>query len=203
MAADAEGPAPDPDRQVLDPHNLRGLAHPLRVRLLTLLRVDGPSTATKLAERVGQSSGATSYHLRQLAAHGFVVEDADRTGPGRERWWKPVSQRSVLPAATLRAASGETEGFLRALAAEYFQQVDAFLTELPTIPAAWEEGWALHDSLLRLTPGEAERLVQELRAVVRRYRDDVPGPDAGAPEGAARVTVQLQVLPQLPRSAGP
>jgi DNA-binding transcriptional ArsR family regulator len=56
------------DAVMLDPHNLRGLAHPLRVRLLGLLRSDGSSTATRLAERLGQSSGATSYHLRQLAA---------------------------------------------------------------------------------------------------------------------------------------
>ena len=199
MADHNEGP----DRQVLDPHNLRGLAHPLRVRLLTLLRVDGPSTATKLAERVGQSSGATSYHLRQLATHGFVVEDAERTGPGRERWWKAVSQRSVLPAATVRAAAGEAEGALRALAAEHFQQVGAFLAELPTLPAAWEAGWVIHDSLLRLTPDEAERLLADLRAVVGRYRDDEPGAAADAPAGAERVTVQLQILPHLSGGTGP
>ena len=42
---------------VSDPQVLRALAHPLRGRLLGLLRVDGPSTATRLAERVGESSG--------------------------------------------------------------------------------------------------------------------------------------------------
>ena len=61
---------PDPVRAI------RALSHPLRVRLLDLLRFDGPSTATLLARRVGESSGATSYHLRQLARHGFIEEDS-------------------------------------------------------------------------------------------------------------------------------
>lgn len=198
-----ESESGSPERQVLDPHNLRGLAHPLRVRLLGLLRDDGPSTATKLADRVGQSSGATSYHLRQLATYGFVVEDADHTGPGRERWWKAVSLRTELPGATAREASGEAEGFLRALAAEHFQQVDAFLSELPTIPAAWDESWALNDGLLRLTATEAKRFLRDVRDVVRRYRHELPGAEVDAPKGAERVVIQMQVLPRLRGSGGP
>ena len=59
------------------------------MQLLDALRHGGPATASQLAERLGESSGATSYHLRQLAAHGFV-EDAPERGKGRERWWKAV-----------------------------------------------------------------------------------------------------------------
>ncbi|MGW1769551.1 ArsR/SmtB family transcription factor, partial [Streptomyces sp. NPDC002073] len=73
--------------RTLDARTLRGLAHPLRIRLLGALRHDGPATASRLAERLGESSGATSYHLRQLASYGFV-EDAPEHGKGRERWWR-------------------------------------------------------------------------------------------------------------------
>jgi len=75
----------------LDPRSLRGLAHPLRMRLLSTLRHDGPATASQLAEKLGESSGATSYHLRQLAAHGFVEDDPER-GKGRERWWRAAKE---------------------------------------------------------------------------------------------------------------
>ena len=51
----------------LDPRTLRGLAHLMRVRILTSLREGGPATATGLAARLGESTGSTSYHLRQLA----------------------------------------------------------------------------------------------------------------------------------------
>ena len=53
---------------------VRALAHPLRLELLDLLRFEGPSTATLLANRVGESSGTTSYHLRQLARYGYIEE---------------------------------------------------------------------------------------------------------------------------------
>ena len=77
-------PGFDPAKDlVLEPRMLRGLAHPLRIRLRAELVEHGPATASQLAARVGQSSGATSYHLRQLAAYGFVAEAPGR-GSGRE-----------------------------------------------------------------------------------------------------------------------
>ena len=51
---------------------LRALAHPLRVQLFSALTSFGPATASALAARLGESSGSTSYHLRQLEKHGFV-----------------------------------------------------------------------------------------------------------------------------------
>lgn len=73
----------------LDMVSLKALAHPLRVQLLDQLSVHGASTASALADKLGESSGATSYHLRQLAKHGFVREVEGR-GTGRERWWERV-----------------------------------------------------------------------------------------------------------------
>ena len=51
--------------------------------MLELLRM-GPSTASMLAREAGESSGATSYHLRELAKAGFVEEDPER-GNARDR----------------------------------------------------------------------------------------------------------------------
>lgn len=86
-------PAPDPSGPVagppaeLGPAALRALAHPLRIRILDLLPIRGPLTASKLGEIVGESSGSTSYHLRQLAKHGLVRE-VEGKGTARERWWE-------------------------------------------------------------------------------------------------------------------
>ena len=84
MAAnEADGEKPlDPNIHRVDARTLRGLAHPLRLRLLNTLREFGPATASGLADRLGESSGATSYHLRQLATYGFVEDAPDaRQGP--------------------------------------------------------------------------------------------------------------------------
>ena len=75
----------------LDAAALRVLAHPLRSRLLSRLRVDGPSTATDLAGVLGTNTGATSYHLRKLESVGLVADTGD--GEGRRRLWR-ASTRS-------------------------------------------------------------------------------------------------------------
>lgn len=66
---------------------VRALAHPLRLRMLDSLADGRSETASRLARELGESSGATSYHLRALAAAGLIIEDLDRR-KGRERWWK-------------------------------------------------------------------------------------------------------------------
>lgn len=75
--------------QITDERVLGTLAHPLRSRMVGLLRLHGPATATKLGQRLRESSGVTSYHLRKLAEVGLVEEDVDR-GTRKERWWRAV-----------------------------------------------------------------------------------------------------------------
>ncbi|MFJ7215026.1 helix-turn-helix domain-containing protein [Amycolatopsis sp. NPDC098790] len=84
----------DPASHPLEARMLRALGHPLRMRMLELLRAEGPATATGLGKQVEESSGTTSWHLRLLAEAGLVEEDSER-GNKRERWWKAT----LAPAA--------------------------------------------------------------------------------------------------------
>ena len=183
---------PDSERVILTATTLKGVAHPLRVRLLGLLRADGPSTATKLAQRVGQSSGATSYHLRQLALHGFVEEDPDRSG-GRERWWRACHHTTELDVDNAREAPEEAEAYLRTIAALYADRIAAWLDGFVTGPREWDDAGTMSDWVLRLTAEESAALVRDLEDVVNRYRVDRP--DVAAPAAAERVLAQVQVLP--------
>ncbi|MFB9237410.1 helix-turn-helix domain-containing protein [Plantactinospora siamensis] len=186
-----------------DATSLRGLAHPLRVKMLTALREHGPATATLLAQRLGQSSGVTSYHLRQLAQHGFVVEDPDR-GAGRERWWKAAHRGTSLGYEVSREAPGDVETYLRAVAALYIDRIDHWLSEWPALQGDWDGDWegtgTLSDQRLRLTPAESRELKEEILALVERYRKD--DPDSPAPPGTEPVILQWQVMPFI-RAAGP
>ena len=65
------------------------LAHPLRSRLLSALRLGGPATATDLAATLGTNSGATSYHLRKLEAVGLVADTGE--GEGKRRLWRAAT----------------------------------------------------------------------------------------------------------------
>lgn len=102
----------------LDPAALRALAHPLRIRILDLLSSQGPLTASKLGEIVSESSGSTSYHLRQLAKHG-LVRDVEGKGTARERWWErtpggfSISSAGKGSVATRQTAEAVNVEFLR------------------------------------------------------------------------------------------
>ncbi|NUP78757.1 MAG: helix-turn-helix transcriptional regulator [Nonomuraea sp.] len=177
----------------LSAHTLKGIAHPIRVRLLGLLRMEGPSTATKLAERIGQSSGVTSYHLRQLAQYGFVQEDAS-LGTGRERWWRASHQSTTLEAPAAREAPLETEIYMRAVATASAERVDRWLGEATSIPPEWDDSMGLNDYGLLLTPAEAAELSAKLLELLKSARPHYEKP---GPPGAEQVVVQLNILPFL------
>lgn len=200
-----DGPRHDEEVAVLDAKGLRALAHPVRVQLVGLLRKYGPSTATRLAERLGVNSGTASYHLRQLGAAGFVEEDAE-LGNARERWWRSVHRTTRLsdPALT-RSEPEATLGYLQSVGAAYTLRTQQALNELPALPEAWRGTFDMSDWDLRLTPAEAVALRQELAEVVARYRQDTPEAAADAPADAERVSLITQVLPELaaPAAAPP
>ena len=189
---------PDATAVVLDAKGLRALAHPVRVELVRLLRKYGPSTATRLAQRLGVNSGTASYHLRRLGAAGFVEEDTER-GNARERWWRPVHQVTRFTSNELaRSEPDATMAYMRAVAASHALLTQQALNEQETMPVSWFDLLDLSHYALRLTPEEAGRLRDELVAVARRYRRDVPG--APAPEGAGALSLVLHVLPQAEES---
>jgi len=163
-----------------EPSALRALAHPVRLRLLGLLRADGPSTASALAARLGLNSGATSYHLRQLAQHGFAVDDTER-GNGRERWWRAAHQstRTDETEEASPEAREATDAFGQAVAVVHTEQLQRAVEERPLLPPAWQRASSLSDWGLRLTPVRAHELMDALVAVVDGWDED-PDDEAGA-----------------------
>src|SRR5687768_18374956 len=80
----------------LDADALVTLAHPLRSRLLSRLRLHGPATATELAQGLATNTGATSYHLRKLESVGLVEDTGE--GAGKRRLWAPTTRsHSFVP----------------------------------------------------------------------------------------------------------
>ncbi|MGW1255598.1 ArsR/SmtB family transcription factor [Streptomyces sp. NPDC002513] len=192
-----DGPNVEEDSVVLDAKGLRALAHPVRVQLVGLLRKYGPSTATRLAERLGVNSGTASYHLRQLGAAGFVEEDTER-GNARERWWRSVHRTTWFNDPDLAEREPEAAlAYLQSVAAIYTLRTQQTLNELQTMPRAWRDSFDMSDWALRLTPEETAALHGELRDVIARYRRDAPEAAARAPEGAERVAVITYLLPEL------
>lgn len=197
----------DPDRDVVtEAAALQALAHPLRLRLLGLLRLLGPSTATRLAARCEESSALTSYHLRQLASAGFVVDAApeDLAGiedaHGRDRWWK-AARRSTFtqtPPVGDDAALAASEDYQRAVLALYADRARGWLTVQHAWPRQWQDTSTFSDLPLRLSPQEAQQLMVEMAALLARYRRHDPAGEpgqGGVPADAVIVAAQYQVFP--------
>jgi DNA-binding transcriptional ArsR family regulator len=188
------------DEVVPSPTALRALSHPVRLRMLGMLRTDGPATASRLADRLGLNSGATSYHLRQLAEHGFVVDDPGR-GNARERWWRAAHRSTHVPDdyGGGPAARDAQQAFSQAIAVTYASQIQQAVEAEPTLPEQWRPAADFSDWSLRLTPAEARRLLEELHAVVERFRVWDPE-QTDPPAGADLYRVLLCAIPRPGRA---
>lgn len=176
--------------------NLKALAHPLRVQVLGLLRTYGPATATTLARRLGLTSGALSYHLRQLERYGFIAEDAER-GNDRDRWWRAVHRTTQFDAQDLDPATAEAgDAYEQGIITATTRTLTQAQAERPSWPAEWRGALTMSDVLLDLTPDQAEQLQTELVALLRSY----PQLDAerGPRPGAWSVSTRFQIVPIAP-----
>lgn len=165
-------------RRVLDPRQdtaaLKALTHPLRIRLLGLLRMEGPATASELAVRTGESSAATSYHLRVLARYAFIAEAEHRDG--RERRWRPVHEVTSWSNAAM-AGSHEARAFVDVTRRAQLDHLERSLVrhqedlDAGRLGTEWLEPSGFTDLAVRLTPESLtdlwatfERTVSELAA---------------------------------------
>ncbi len=172
---------------------LRALSHPTRLKMLMLLRLEGPATATGLAQELKLNTGATSYHLRQLAEHGFIEEDTDR-GDARDRWWKAAheSTRAGLRFGDPDEAES-AESYLQSVAMMYTEALMQAVAERRYLPLPWQEASTTSDWHLRLTPQRAEQLTDALAALIDTWSEQE---DAEGTEGAADFVVNLNAFPR-------
>ncbi len=168
-------------RREISTDELKALAHPLRQRILYHLAFAGPATSTSIAQAFGQSSGSTSYHLRQLARFGFVEEIRERAH-GRERWWRlvPLDLRGLRSCARLTRKVRATGAALDRMKIERDRRlVDRFLANRHRFAADWGEDRAMFSSsATRLTKQEFTRFTEEYVRLLKRYwrpEEKIPG----------------------------
>lgn len=191
----------DPDQDaMLTPKALRGLVHPIRLRLLDLLQADGPATASGLGQRIGQSSGVTSYHLRVLAEHGFIAEDETR-GNARDRWWRAIHRTTSF---TFRMPEDpvteetleEAERYVQLVAEDSYRRV---LTFVSTLASRREElagmPWTISEVPLQLTLEQAAELRTAIYELALAYRRD---PSVPAPANTVPAHLDYQLTPEAP-----
>ena len=164
----------------LDATALRVLAHPLRSRLLSELRLHGSATATELADRLTTNTGATSYHLRKLESVGLVSDTG--TGEGKRRVWEAASRGHEWTPSDF-VGDADAEASLSWLSRHYFSELegwaDRWFAAERTWTRAWRDALGYGDDGVHVTPAQAMAMREDIHQVVQKYRDAGRGePDA-------------------------
>ncbi|HWS52215.1 MAG TPA: helix-turn-helix domain-containing protein [Microbacterium sp.] len=187
--------SPARNDRVLDTGALRALAHPLRVKIYDILSQYGAQTASSLAERLGESSGSTSYHLRALAKHDLIQECTDR-GSGRERWWeRPAGGVSFANPDALKTPSGRAA--TQIVMNEFFkirqdQLLDFIDRGLAAEEPAWQDGSMISTATAHLTPEQSAELARNIMALIDDAVDTYRNQTG---EGVRPVTIRADLFP--------
>ncbi|QCX79532.1 Helix-turn-helix domain protein [Streptomyces sp. YIM 121038] len=188
----ADGAVPAPE-ELSDLKVLKALAQPRRQQMLQHLTVHGPATSATLARALGLNTGATSYHLRELARYGFV-EETDGAGHGRERWWRAVPGDRRFPPrsrqnAETRLVMDELNHLSYAADLELFEQLQR---ESGGAEAdEWADAFPYSRGTMRLTVAELRDFFEEYIALLNRYKRS----DGDTPPGARTVLTRLLAFP--------
>ncbi|WP_017625342.1 ArsR/SmtB family transcription factor [Nocardiopsis chromatogenes] len=161
-------PAP---RKVTELAALKAFAHPRRRHIIEYLAEQGPATSAGLARALDMNTGATSYHLRELARHGFVEEVPVEGAHGRERWWSAPRQdlrfppRSEQDPAT-RAVMEEMAGYSLSRDVTAFQEASRAMD--PSDP--WADAFPFSRGAITVTPQELAQFFEEYIGLLKRYQ---------------------------------
>ena len=181
--------------RVLDSGALRALAHPLRVRIYDILSQYGPQTASSLAERLGESSGSTSYHLRALAKQDLIREATDR-GTGRERWWeRPIGGVSFANPDAMATPAGRaaTQVVMNEFLRNRNDQLLDFVNRgIGGEDEMWQEGTLISTATARLTPQQSKELTIKIMTVIDEAVDNYRNQTG---ENVRPVTIRADVFP--------
>jgi DNA-binding transcriptional ArsR family regulator len=197
----AERPGGEPPyiARRIDSAAMKAFAHPLRMAIYNFLTEHGSATATTLAAALDESTGQTSYHLRQLARHGFV-EDSPGKGTGRERWWRPVgfSYDGVELAENDPALRAPLQLALQTQIDQRSESMRQWFARTDSEPAEWRQASVNSATTVWLTPAELEALTTSIMETIHEHtehaRERHAASDEGRP-GERRVRVYLDAYP--------
>ncbi|WP_136706553.1 metalloregulator ArsR/SmtB family transcription factor [Agromyces sp. H66] len=165
-----------------DPGPMRALAHPLRLKILGLLRVEGPQSVSMLAEATGAASGSISYHVSTLAKHGFVLPAPERERDGRERWWRAaheITRTSAVEFLDDPERREASDAMRRAVIDAYHRELLDALEAEHDLDPEWVSASDSSDGAAQLTLDEFRELTADLEAIHEKWwargREPRPG----------------------------
>lgn len=127
-----------PSRSVrLSSPMLKAMSHPLRRRILELMHEGVPRRAADLAELLQEPANSVSFHLRQLARAGLIVEAPEHARDKRDRVWMAAGSGYLVPSPK-EPVGPEDELVLRA----FMDQEALDLHDVIARVTAWVPHWS-------------------------------------------------------------
>lgn len=179
-------------RELSDLAAVRTLANPRRQKIMRHLSAHGPATSAQLARALSLNTGATSYHLRELARYGFIEEVPDRAH-GRERWWQPVARDIRFPPRSRQSDDMRT-ALDEVTRLSFAEDVHALTQWLEQGSGEWADTVPYSRGTIRVTVDEMSAFFEEYIALVNKYARR----DEQAPAGARAVAARLLLYPMAP-----
>lgn len=181
---------------------IKAVSHPLRRRILELMHEDVPRRAADLAELVGAPANSVSFHLRQLAKAGLIVEAPEHARDRRDRVWVGAGSGYSVPTPA-SPVDAEDELVLRS----FMDQEALDLHDLVARVTAWVPDWSsgrdatpratIQTGLLELTQEDVRWLSEALQDLMSQAVERSRGP-AGEPRRLWRL-VGILADDALPR----
>ncbi|MFA3842842.1 ArsR/SmtB family transcription factor [Streptomyces aureus] len=201
MTPEPGSATPAGGQELSDLSALKALAQPRRQQILQHLTLHGPATSAMLARDLGLNTGATSYHLRELARYGFTEESSTqgRSVGGRERWWRAVPGDRRFPPRSrqnpeTRLVMDELNHLSYAADLELFERLQRQGQGQDL--GEWADAFPYSRGTIRLTLPELRAFFEEFIALLNRYKR----PDSETPDGARTVLTRLLAFPAPARA---
>ncbi len=184
------------DRSVTDPRGLRALAHPTRLALLELLAYEGPLTATEAGEHLGESPASCSFHLRQLAKHGYIEEAGG--GSGRQRPWRMIRGADYTPSESDPETALAGAALTRVVEATRQQRLATWQATARSYPQEWQEAALDGYRLAFLTAAELKAIGAAIDALFEPYPARMTGDEPRPKDGLSVVLITHGFLVAVP-----
>lgn len=187
-----------PYSDINDPRLIKALAHPLRVRILSILETRDMASPNEMADELGVSLGVMSYHVRRLHALGFLelVKRTPRRGAIEHHYRAKARPRvtdegwaetpSIVKRAMVGASLQQITGYINTAAQQGgFDRGDAHLSR--TVLMLDNEGWrALAAEMIRWI-----EVIERIEAESQARIEQTPG---GESESTAKRSAAVMML---------
>jgi predicted ArsR family transcriptional regulator len=157
--------------KLTDVRMLRGIAHPMRNRILEEMGAGGPMRAADVAERMGIPANQASFHLRQLAKYGLVEEAPELARDGRDRVWRVLHEGGLSVNLEELADQDGGKAAIRVFRQQWTAEAHAAVERADRPERSKDAMVAVSTHAMRLTKAEAKVLAEEISDLLEGWRE--------------------------------